>query len=30
MFNQSNSGTRTAEFSSNGKSNTEQYYYFEW
>ena len=30
MFNRSSSGTRTAEFSSNGKSNTEQYYYFEW
>ena len=28
MFNQSNSGTRTAEFTSDGKSKTEQYYYF--
>lgn len=30
MFNQSNSGTRTAEFTADGKSKTEQYYYFEW
>lgn len=30
MFNQSSYGTRTAEFTSKGKSNTEQYYYFEW
>ena len=28
MFNQSNSGTRTAEFTADGKSKTEQYYYF--
>ncbi|MGJ0310839.1 ATP-binding protein [Aliarcobacter cryaerophilus] len=30
MFNQSNSGTRTAEFTIDGKSKTEQYYYFQW
>ena len=30
MFNQSSSGTRTAEFTADGKSKTEQYYYFEW
>lgn len=29
IFNQSNSGTRTAEFTADGKSKTEQYYYFE-
>ncbi len=28
MFNQSSYGTRTAEFTSDGKSKTEQYYYF--
>lgn len=28
MFNQSSSGTRTAEFTADGKSKTEQYYYF--
>ena len=28
MFNQSSSGTRTAEFASNRKSTTENYYYF--
>ena len=30
IFNQSSSGTRTAEFTADGKSKTEQYYYFEW
>ncbi len=29
IFNQSSSGTRTAEFTADGKSKTEQYYYFE-
>jgi hypothetical protein len=29
IFNLSNSGTRTAEFTSDGKSKTEQYYYFQ-
>lgn len=28
IFNQSSSGTRTAEFTADGKSKTEQYYYF--
>ena len=28
IFNQSNSGTRTTEFTTDGKSKTEQYYYF--
>ena len=28
MFNQSSSGTRTTEFTADGKSKTEQYYYF--
>ena len=30
MFNQSNYGTRTAEFTTDGKSKTEQYYYFQY
>ena len=28
MFNQTDSGTRSAEFTDDGKSTTEQYYYF--
>lgn len=30
MFNQADSGTRSAEFTNNGKTQTEQYYYLEW
>jgi esterase/lipase len=30
MFNQTDSGTRSAEFTDNGKTQTEQYYYLEW
>jgi esterase/lipase len=30
IFNQTDSGTRSAEFTDNGKTQTEQYYYLEW
>jgi len=30
MFNQTDSGTRSGEFTDNGKTKTEEYYYLEW
>lgn len=30
MFNQTDSGTRSAEFTDNGRTQTEQYYYLKW
>ena len=30
IFNQTSSGTRLGDFTDDGKTQTEQYYYFEW
>ena len=30
MFNQTDSGTRSGDFTDNGKTKTEEYYYLEW